>query len=135
MADCVICRDGGPQDILLDLAAVWVTAHPLAPLPGYVCVVAKRHVEEPFELAAREGHAYWDALMAVAKGVQAATSAMKINYEIHGNTIRHLHCHVFPRYSSDPFEGRPIDPRAATFARTPEDLARLRTAILAAARR
>ena len=132
MADCVICRKGRPQDVLLDLAHGWVTAQPVAALPGYVCVVAKRHVEEPFELEAPEGHRFWDALMRVATGVQEATAATKINYEIHGNTIRHLYCHVFPRYPGDPFEGRPIDPRAPTFARSPDDLARLRTVILAA---
>ncbi|MGB6535125.1 MAG: hypothetical protein WBF58_04100 [Xanthobacteraceae bacterium] len=32
-----------------------------------------------------------------------------MNYEIHGNTIPHLHLHIFPRYRGDPFEGRPID--------------------------
>lgn len=39
---------------------------------------------------------------------------IKINYEIHGNTLPHLHVHVFPRYAGDPFEGRPIDPRQIT---------------------
>ena len=33
------------------------------------------------------------------------------NVEIHGNTIPHLHTHIFPRYPGDPFEGKPIDPR------------------------
>ena len=132
MADCAICRNERPQDVLLELAHVWVTAQVVAALPGYVCVVAKRHVNEQFELDALEGHGFWDALMRVARGVRDATGAAKINYEIHGNTIRHLHCHVFPRYPGDPFEGHPIDPRASTFARSPDDLARLRTAILAA---
>jgi len=35
----------------------------------------------------------------------------KLNYEIHGNTIEHLHLHVFPRFEGDAFAGRPIDPR------------------------
>jgi diadenosine tetraphosphate (Ap4A) HIT family hydrolase len=34
-----------------------------------------------------------------------------MNYEIHGNSIPHLHMHFFPRYRGDHFEGRPIDPR------------------------
>ena len=39
------------------------------------------------------------------------TKAVKLNYEIHGNTIPHLHMHLFPRYVGDVFENRPIDPR------------------------
>jgi diadenosine tetraphosphate (Ap4A) HIT family hydrolase len=36
---------------------------------------------------------------------------VKLNWEIHGNTIPHLHAHLFPRYVGDRFEGRPIDAR------------------------
>jgi diadenosine tetraphosphate (Ap4A) HIT family hydrolase len=32
-----------------------------------------------------------------------------MNYEIHGNTIPHLHVHLFLRYKGDPFEGGPIN--------------------------
>ena len=118
--------------MLLDLDVVWVTASRSAPLPGYVCVVAKRHVVEPFHLEASEGHVFWDMLMNVARGVEACTGAAKMKYEIHGNTVPHLHVHLFPRYPGDPFEGRPIDTAAAQpFVRTDEDLTRLRLAISA----
>jgi diadenosine tetraphosphate (Ap4A) HIT family hydrolase len=66
----------------------------------------------------------------VSRSVQAVTGAVKLNYEIHGNTIPHLHIHVYPRFVGDPFEGGPIDPRGATsFHRGPEDLAVLKEAI------
>jgi diadenosine tetraphosphate (Ap4A) HIT family hydrolase len=35
--------------------------------------------------------------------------AVKINYEMHGNTAPHLHMHLFPRYLDDPFAGVPTD--------------------------
>jgi diadenosine tetraphosphate (Ap4A) HIT family hydrolase len=35
---------------------------------------------------------------------------VKLNYEIHGNTLPHLHMHFFPRYAGDQFEGRAIEP-------------------------
>ena len=50
-------------------------------------------------------------LQRVSKALHAITGAVKLNYEIHGNTIPHLHVHLFPRYKGDPFEGGPIDPR------------------------
>lgn len=52
-----------------------------------------------------------------------------MNYEIHGNTIPHLHMHLFPRFDGDPFEGRPIDGRQTTFERSETDLAALADAI------
>ena len=50
-------------------------------------------------------------LQRVSKIVQEITGAVKLNYEIHGNTIPHLHVHLFPRYKGDPFEDGPINPR------------------------
>jgi diadenosine tetraphosphate (Ap4A) HIT family hydrolase len=45
----------------------------------------------------------------VARAVRDAVASPKINYEIHGNTIPHLHLHVFPRYPGDPFTAGPIN--------------------------
>jgi diadenosine tetraphosphate (Ap4A) HIT family hydrolase len=93
-------------------------------------VVAKTHVVEPFELAEPERSLFWSELLIVAEAVARASSAVKLNYEVHGNTIPHLHVHIFPRFSGDPFEGRPIDPHAATpFNRSSDDLQRLKRAI------
>jgi diadenosine tetraphosphate (Ap4A) HIT family hydrolase len=50
-------------------------------------------------------------LQRVADAVQTITGAVTLNYEIHSNTIPHLHVHLFPRYRGDPFEDGPIDPR------------------------
>jgi diadenosine tetraphosphate (Ap4A) HIT family hydrolase len=115
----------------MELPATWVTAPREAALPGYACVVSKVHVAEPFELRGEARHAFWDDVSTVAEAIQGTTRAAKLNYEIHGNTIPHLHLHLYPRYSGDPYEGAPIDPRAGhVFARSGEDLARLRDAIV-----
>jgi diadenosine tetraphosphate (Ap4A) HIT family hydrolase len=127
--DCPICRRGEPLDVLLDIGVAWVTAPPEAPLPGYVAVVTKRHVVEPFELETGEGHAFWDALAWVSRAVSRATGAIKMNYEIHGNTLPHLHVHLYPRRPGDPFEGRPIDGATTGFHRSAEEIARLTAAI------
>jgi diadenosine tetraphosphate (Ap4A) HIT family hydrolase len=126
---CVICLNGGPLDVIADLPTTWVTAAPSAPLPGYVCVVAKRHVAEPFELDEPEFTDFWTESMWVAAALNDLVQPSKMNYEIHGNTIPHLHLHLFPSFAGDPFEGRPIDGRITAFDRSPEDIARLRAAI------
>jgi ubiquinone/menaquinone biosynthesis C-methylase UbiE/diadenosine tetraphosphate (Ap4A) HIT family hydrolase len=123
--DCPICERGGPADTIVALDASWVTAPPRAALPGYVCVVARTHVDEPFDLDGLERRRYWEEMLLVARAVRDTTGAAKMNYEIHGNTIPHLHTHLYPRFPGDPFAGRPIDGAALTFERTPGEIDRL----------
>jgi diadenosine tetraphosphate (Ap4A) HIT family hydrolase len=110
-----------------------VTAAPAACLPGYVCVMSRRHVEEPYDLD--DAGAWWAECMLVARALSAELRPRKMNYEIHGNTVPHLHLHLFPRTDDDPFVGRPIDGMANLVTRSPADLARLHDAISTAARR
>jgi diadenosine tetraphosphate (Ap4A) HIT family hydrolase len=128
---CVICdRPGGrPLNVLVELSASWVTADPRACLPGYVCVVSRRHVDEPYLLD--DGGVWLAECMLVARALGTELRPKKMNYEIHGNTIPHLH--LFPRFENDPFVGRPIDGAARSFERSPEDLERIRMAIVTAA--
>jgi diadenosine tetraphosphate (Ap4A) HIT family hydrolase len=126
---CPICRDGQPLDLIVELPAVWVTAQAIAPLPGYVCVVAKRHVVEPFQLPAAEMSAFWSQSMSVARALHELLDPLNMNYEIHGNSIPHLHLHLYPRFCGDPYQGRAIDGRSTSFERSPEELERIRAAI------
>jgi diadenosine tetraphosphate (Ap4A) HIT family hydrolase len=130
-SNCPICRRGRPLDVLVELSATWVTAGRQAPLPGYVCIVSKIHVDEPFHLRGAARQAFWDDVSGVGEALQRATGSPKLNYEIHGNTISHLHLHLYPRFAGDPFEAGPIDPdRTPGFARSNEDLLALREAII-----
>jgi diadenosine tetraphosphate (Ap4A) HIT family hydrolase len=95
-------------------------------------VVAKRHVDEPFELDDPELTAFWTESMAVAAALAELVRPSKMNYEIHGNTIPHLHLHLYPRFIGDPYEGHPIDGRSTRFRRSPEEIERLRAAIASA---
>lgn len=124
-----MCEAGGPLDIIAELPSSWVTAPLEAPLPGYVCVVARRHVNEPFELPQSEGAQFWMDSMLVAEAVASVVTPIKMNYEIHGNTLPHLHLHLFPRRPDDPFVGGPIDPRRVSITRTKAELRALAAAI------
>ncbi len=111
-ADCPICRARAPRDIVAELEVSWVTAGPDSPIAGYACLVFKRHAVELHELTTLEGAAFMRDVQRLSSAVAATTSAVKLNYEIHGNTLPHLHMHFFPRYRGDAFENRPIDPRS-----------------------
>jgi len=67
--------------------------------------------------------------MVVARALKAELGYRKLNYEIHGNTVPHLHLHLYPRFDGDPFVGRPIDGSSQRYERTADDLNRLRHAI------
>jgi SAM-dependent methyltransferase len=92
-------------------------------------MVARTHVAEPFELGGLERRRYWEEVLQTAKAVRESTGATKINYEIHGNTIPHLHTHLYPRYPGDPFSGQPIDGRVTLFERSAEQIDRLAEAV------
>jgi diadenosine tetraphosphate (Ap4A) HIT family hydrolase len=74
---------------------------------------------------------FWRDAMLVARAVADLLSPIKMNYEIHGNTLPHLHLHLFPRQRDDPYVGGPIDPRAAEFVRSDAEIEALASAIRA----
>ncbi len=109
---CPICTGGGPTHVIAELEVSWLTmGDEPGPLPGSCALFLRRHAVELHDLEPDEACAYMRDVQRVSRAVQAATGAVKMNYEIHGNTIPHLHTHFFPRYPGDPFTGRPIDPR------------------------
>jgi diadenosine tetraphosphate (Ap4A) HIT family hydrolase len=130
---CVICRQGTPHDILAELDTSWVTVNEDAPMRGYACLVFRRHAVELHDLSEAEGAAFMRDIRRLSAAVQEVTGAMKLNYEVHGNTLPHLHMHFLPRYPNDAFEGRPIDPKAVSQpVYAPGDFAAFRARLLEA---
>jgi diadenosine tetraphosphate (Ap4A) HIT family hydrolase len=130
-AACPICVQGEPRDVVAKLEASWVTMQEAAPVRGYVCLVSRRHVVELHDLTEDEAAAFMRDARRVSRAVAAATGAVKLNYEIHGNTLPHLHMHFFPRYRGDPFEGQPINPKLTVQpVYRPDEFAELRESFL-----
>lgn len=110
---CPFCTSE-PWSAFVDLPASRVLIPEEAVLPGYVLVVSRRHIIEPYELPPDESAQFWADAMRAAAAIATVVRPVKMNYEIHGNTIPHLHLHIFPRFIGDPFERSPIDPHTAT---------------------
>ena len=108
---CPICQRQKPLDVVATLEASWVTMQESAPVPGYACLVSRTHAVELHDLPEDTAFAFMRDARRVSRALLMATGAVKLNYEIHGNTLPHLHMHFFPRYRGDRFEGQPIDPR------------------------
>jgi diadenosine tetraphosphate (Ap4A) HIT family hydrolase len=123
---CPICLRGEPLGVLVEREHTWIASGDRVLVKGYLCVVAKRHVLEPFELPAAERAAFWEDVSFAAERVVRLLHPIKVNYEIHGNSLPHLHAHVFPRFRGDRFVGGPIDGHAEPVEQTADELARLR---------
>jgi diadenosine tetraphosphate (Ap4A) HIT family hydrolase len=76
---------------------------------GYTVVVWRgRHVAEPTELSEDEAAAYWLEVLRVGRAIESCFEPVKLNYDLLGNSLPHLHTHVVPRYADDPRPGWPF---------------------------
>ena len=76
---------------------------------GYtVSIWRGRHVAEPTELSADEAAAYWLEVVRVGGALETHLEPVKMNYDLLGNSLPHLHTHVLPRYADDPKPGWPF---------------------------
>ena len=75
--------------------------------PGYSLVIARTHAIELYQLPEGESTQYFQDMLRVARAMAAAFTPTKMNYELLGNTVGHLHWHLFPRYAWDPNPTRP----------------------------
>ena len=67
-----------------------------------------RHVAEPSELTEEEAATYWRELLLVGRAIEQVVRPVKMNYNLLGNSLPHLHTHVVPRYADDPKPGWPF---------------------------
>jgi len=76
---------------------------------GYTVVIWRgRHVAEPTELEGDEASAYWLEVLRVGRALEAHLQPVKMNYDLLGNSLPHLHTHVLPRFADDPRPGWPF---------------------------
>ena len=84
-------------------------AQPQVCLWGTCCLIVEPHAVELFDLNDDDLLSYMKEAQISAKALKAVTNAVKINYELHGNSGPHMHMHLFPRYMDDQFPGQAID--------------------------
>jgi diadenosine tetraphosphate (Ap4A) HIT family hydrolase len=99
-----------------------------------VAIWRGRHVAEPTELTAEEANTYWRELLTVGRVIEQTMQPVKMNYNMLGNSVPHLHTHIVPRYQDDPKPGWPFpfpdpEPPAMPHERLRRDVATLRDAI------
>jgi diadenosine tetraphosphate (Ap4A) HIT family hydrolase len=88
--------------------------------PGYTLVYCSRHVTEPHELSAEGRRDFFEDVVAVGEALQRIYRPLKLNFQMLGNTVPHLHCHVIPRDRGD---AAPHAPPGPVFDLPPVELA------------
>ena len=76
--------------------------------PGYSLVVSKRHVTELFHLDRDTRGAIIEEVNGVASALYLLFQPAKINYELLGNMVPHMHWHLIPRFTTESLWPRPI---------------------------
>lgn len=76
--------------------------------PGYTLLFTKHHVTELFHLNRDLRGALMEEVSLVAQALHTVYSPAKINYELLGNMVPHIHWHIVPRFSSERLWPQPI---------------------------
>ncbi len=106
--ECPLCRKLSAPDELPAEDVVWRFPHSVALLGpwqyyhGYCVLVFRRHARELSDLDDAERRAYLDEMCLLARAVDETFRPRKLNYEMLGNQVPHLHWHLFPRSDDDP---------------------------------
>jgi diadenosine tetraphosphate (Ap4A) HIT family hydrolase len=75
---------------------------------GYTLVFSKKHVTELFHLEQASRSALLEEVTRVAAALYQIYAPAKMNYELLGNMVPHMHWHLIPRFTVDPLWPRPI---------------------------
>jgi len=76
--------------------------------PGYTLLSTKIHCSELFQLDREVRSELMEEVSCVAKVLYDIFQPAKINYELLGNMVPHIHWHLVPRFATDPLWPRPI---------------------------
>ncbi len=86
---------------------------------GYSVLVCMQHVPEPYHLCPEDQVRFFQDLVRAAQALDRVFAPTKMNINLLGNLVPHLHAHLVPRYYGDPAPGRPIDPNLQVVVLTP----------------
>ena len=116
---CLVCNQTPEtrpptERSIADLSVSRLIADSHTCLKGYCCLVLKPHIIELYEMSDKDSAAFMRDVKVASLALKKVTATVKINYEIHGNTIPHMHLHLYPRQPGDPFENGPVDWRTRT---------------------
>ena len=112
--DCPFCRKLADLEALPAGELVYPFARSVALLGpwqyyhGYCLLVARSHATELHQLGPAQRRDYLEEMCTLARAIGECFRPDKLNYELLGNQVPHLHWHVFPRYRQDAERLQPV---------------------------
>jgi diadenosine tetraphosphate (Ap4A) HIT family hydrolase len=113
-SNCAFCQKLCDLEHTARNEVVWSFPHSVALLGpwqfyhGYCILIARRHATELNQLPNGVRRDFFDELCLLASAVEDTFQPHKLNYELLGNQVPHLHWHLFPRYRHDPDYRKPV---------------------------
>ncbi|EPL06923.1 HIT family protein [Pseudomonas sp. CF161] len=101
-----LARHGANDKVICRMPSGWAVMGDVQFLPGYCLLLPDPVVASLNDLSIEARTAYLLDMTRMGDAVLAATGALRMNYEILGNSEPELHCHIFPRYASEPEQKR-----------------------------
>jgi diadenosine tetraphosphate (Ap4A) HIT family hydrolase len=111
---CEVCHiqaqmdAGGDPWAVARLSTGYVRLHTVQYFRGYTFFSARACVHELYQLGGPERAAFLHDMAEVASALHRAFTPHKLNYELLGNTVPHLHWHLVPRHLGEPDLHSPI---------------------------
>lgn len=107
---CQMCAkwEAEPEFRITELKHCYVLLNRDQFFPGYTFVVSKEHVTELFHLDREARSMVIEEVASTASALHRIFKPDKINYELLGNMVPHMHWHLVPRFRTDPLWPRPI---------------------------
>ncbi|MBH0176785.1 MAG: HIT family protein [Nitrospira sp.] len=135
---CKACAKTWPKadHVIADLSITKAYLHDDQFFTGWTVLVLQRHATELFHLTPTERIQLMEDVNQVATALAQAYGAKKINYELLGNQLPHIHWHIIPRLPTDPAPLEPVwrVPHEAVIlpdSKLRSEIQRIRTAIQA----
>ena len=110
MNTCPMCRrwDDDSDLRVAELEHSFVVLNRDQFFPGYTLLFTKQHVTELFHLDMAVRSGLMEEVSRVAEALFTLFQPDKMNYELLGNMVPHIHWHLVPRRSDEPLWPRPI---------------------------
>lgn len=101
-----LARNGANDKVICKMPSGWAVMGDVQFLPGYCLLLPDPVVPSLNDLDTDARLSYLLDMTRLGDAVLQATGALRMNYEILGNSEPELHCHLFPRYATEPEHNR-----------------------------
>ena len=112
-SNCPMCQTVAELERAERRDLVWHFPHSIAIVgpwqfyTGYCVLLSRDHATELSQLGLNR-RAFLDEMSLLAEAIEDCFQPHKLNYELLGNHVPHLHWHLFPRYADDPERLQPV---------------------------